>query len=196
MRLTPLVTATLGALALAGCATTPPVEVTRFHLGTPVPRGTIAVVPFTTTGPASLEYKTYAAAVETQLLKLGYTVAPDGEDAQLVASVNFLRTSRGMIDEGPPITLGLGVGSFGRHVGGGGSAGIGIGKHRRKELIVSELSVRISDRASGTALWEGRAQLDGAVGSEGADTNANATKLATALFKGFPGESGKTIKVQ
>jgi hypothetical protein len=196
MRATRMMLVTLGALSLAGCATTPPVEVTRFHLGTPISRGTIDVEPFSSTGSASIEYKTYAAAVQSQLLRLGYSVPPAGQPGQYLATVNFLRASRGVIDEGPPVTLGLGLGGFGRHVGGGVGGGIGIGKHREKELIVSELSVQIKDRSNGSAIWEGRAQLDGQVGKEEANPAAAAAKLADALFRGFPGESGRTIRVR
>jgi len=133
--------------------------------------------------------------VQGELLRVGYGAAAPGTTAQYLATVNFVRASRGMIDEGPPLTLGLGVGSFGRHVGGGVGGGIGIGKHRHKELIASQLSVRITDRASGSTIWEGRAQLDGAVGSEGADPAGLAARLARALFKNFPGDSGRTVKV-
>lgn len=195
MRMKRTMMAGLGALTLAGCATTRPVEVTRFHLNQPIARGTIDVEPLAAGGPASLEFKTYAAAVQGQLLQLGYTSPPPGQTGQFLATVNFVRTSRGVIDEGPPVTLGLGVGGFGRHVGGGVGGGIGIGKHRHKELITAELSVRITDRASGSTIWEGRAQRDGAVGSEQASPAATAAKLSSALFKGFPGESGRTIKV-
>jgi hypothetical protein len=186
----------LGALTLAGCATTTPIEVTRFHLAQPLGRGTIDVQPLAAAGPASLEFKTYAADVQGELLRLGYTAPPPGTEAQYLATVNFIRTSRGVIDEGPPVTLGLGVGGFGRHVGGGAEGGIGIGKHRRKELIASQLSVRITDRATGSTVWEGRAELDGAVGLHQVDSGAAAARLAHALFQGFPGESGRTIRVK
>ena len=196
MRRMLLLIASGSALALAGCATTRPVEVTRFHLNQPIGRGTIDVQPLAGAGPASLEFKTYAAAVQGELLKLRFT-APGGDTpGQYLATVDFRRTSRGVIDQGPPVTLGLGVGGFGRHVGGGVGGGIGIGKHRRKELIASELSVRITERASGSTIWEGRAQQDGALDAKEASPAATAGKLAAALFKGFPGESGRTIKVQ
>lgn len=196
MRSVHLIAAGIGALLLAGCATTQPVEVTRFHLDQPIGRGTIDVQPLATAGPASLEFKTYAAAVQGELLRVGYSAAAPGATAQYLATVNFMRASRGTVDLGPPVTLGLGVGSFGRHVGGGVGGGIGIGKHRHKELITSELSVRITDRGSGSTVWEGRAQLDGAVGSEEANPSVTAAKLARALFKDFPGESGRTIRVK
>ncbi|MGN6278596.1 MAG: DUF4136 domain-containing protein [Sphingomonas sp.] len=195
MRRVQVILAAMSAAALAGCATTRPVEVTRFHLEQPIGRGTIDVEPLSGAGPASLEYKTYAAAVQGELLRVGYGAASPGNTAQYLATVNFMRASRGTVDMGPPVTLGLGVGSFGRHVGGGVGGGIGIGKHRHKELITSELSVRITDRASGSTIWEGRAQLDGAVGEKEASPAATAAKLAHALFKGFPGESGRTINV-
>lgn len=195
MRRFQVILGTMGAIALAGCATTRPVEVTRFHLNQPIDRGTIDVEPLSGAGPASLEYKTYAAAVQGELLRIGYGSAAPGGTAKYLATVNFMRASRGTVDMGPPVTLGLGVGSFGRHVGGGVGGGIGIGKHRHKELITSELSVRITDRASGSTIWEGRAQLDGAVGEKEASPAATAAKLAHALFKDFPGESGRTIRV-
>jgi hypothetical protein len=196
MRSTKLILAGLGALALAGCATTRPVEVTRFHLNQPIGPGTIDVEPVAGAGPASIEFKTYAAAVESELLRLGYTTPSGDNNARYVATVDFRRASRGTIDEGPPVTLGLGIGGFGRHVGGGAEGGIGIGKHRYKDLIVSQLSVRITDRATGSTIWEGRAEWNGAVGQKDASPAASATRLAHALFKGFPGESGQTIRVQ
>ncbi|HVF92975.1 MAG TPA: hypothetical protein VM900_01530, partial [Sphingomonas sp.] len=57
----------LTAATLAGCTTAgplPPTNVVRYHLGAPIARGTVAVEPATAPGvPASLEFKTYAAAV-------------------------------------------------------------------------------------------------------------------------------------
>ena len=195
MRMKRTMMAGLGALALAGCATTRPVEVTRFHLNQPIARGTIDVEPLAAGGPASLEFKTYAAAVQGQLLQLGYTSPPPGQTGQFLATVNFVRTSRGVIDEGPPVTLGLGVGGFGRHVGGGVGGG---NRHRQASPQGTDHRRAFGqDHRSrvGSAIWEGRAQRDGAVGSEQASPAATAAKLASALFKGFPGKSGRTIKV-
>ena len=98
MRTIQMILAAMGAIALTGCATTRPVEVTRFHLDQPISRGTIDVQPLSGAGPASIEFKTFAAAVQSQLLGLGYTAAAPGETAQYLATVNFMRTSRGTIE--------------------------------------------------------------------------------------------------
>ncbi len=195
---------TILALALAGmlsaCASGPaPVDVTRFHLGradAPLERGTIVVEPFAPAGPASLEYKTYAAAVQTELMRNGYTVPPPGGEAAYVAIVNFMRASRGVIARKSPFSIGLGGASFGRNVGVGGGLSVPIGKRRTRELIVSELSVQIKRRTDDTVIWEGRAQRESASDAPDATAGAAAARMAQALFKDFPGLSGVTIEVK
>ena len=200
MSIRPFLALGVAAAALAGCATTsplPPTEVIRYHLGEPIARGTIAVEPLAGGAPASLEFKTYAAAVQTELLKVGYTVPAQGVMPDYVATVAFTRTSR----EGPPrqspVSIGIGGGGFsgGRRGGGvglGGGIGFPIGKSRPTELLVAELAVTIKRRADQSPVWEGKAQ--GISDIKGADQQAG--KLARALFTGFPGESGRTITVR
>ncbi|MFN3435486.1 MAG: DUF4136 domain-containing protein [Sphingomonas sp.] len=200
MTIRPFLALGLGAAALAGCATTqalPPTDVIRYHLGEPIPRGTIAVEPQTGGAPASLEFKTYAAAVQTELLRAGYSVPPQGATPDYVATVGFTRTSR----EGPPrqspISIGIGGGGFsgGRRGGGvglGGGIGFPLGKSRPTELLVAELSVTIKRRADLSPIWEGKAQ--GVSDLKRADEQAG--RLAHALFTGFPGQSGRTISVR
>lgn len=191
----------LGAVAvLSGCATTapmPPMEVIRYHLGEPIPRGTVAVEPMSGGAPASIEFKTYAAAVQTELMKVGYSVPPQGTTPDYVATVSFTRTSR----EGPPrpspVSIGIGGGGFsgGRRGGGiglGGGIGFPIGKSRPTIALVAELSVTIKRRVDQSPIWEGKAQ--GISDIKGADEQA--AKLARALFTGFPGQSGRTITVK
>jgi hypothetical protein len=202
MTFRPILALGLGAAALAGCATTtplPPMEVVRYHLGEPIARGTVSVEPLSGGAPASLEFKTYAAAVQSELLKVGYSVAPQGIMPDYVATVGFTRTSR----EGPPrqspISIGLGGGGFsggGRRGGGGvglgGGIGFPIGKSRPTQLLVAELAVTLKRRADQSPIWEGKAQ--GVSDIKGADEQAG--KLARALFTGFPGASGRTITVK
>jgi hypothetical protein len=203
MIIRPFLVLGVAAAALAGCATTsslPPTEVIRYHLGQPIMRGTIAVEPMSGGAPASLEFKTYAAAVEAELLKVGYTVPAQGTTPDYVATVAFTRTSR----EGPPrqspVSIGIGGGGFsgggGRRGGGGvglgGGIGFPIGKSRPTQLLVAELAVTIKRRADQSPVWEGKAQ--GISDIKGADQQAG--KLARALFTGFPGDSGRTITVR
>ena len=200
MIIRPFLVLGVAAAALAGCATTsslPPTEVIRYHLGQPIARGTVAVEPMSGGAPASLEFKTYAAAVEAELLKVGYTVPPQGTTPDYVATVAFTRTSR----EGPPrqspVSIGIGGGGFsgggGRRGGGGvglgGGIGFPIGRSRPTQLLVAELAVTIKRRADQSPIWEGKAQ--GISDIKGADEQAG--KLARALFTGFPGDSGRTI---
>lgn len=189
---------------LAGCATTPrtpPAEAIRYHLGQPIPRGTIRVEPLAAPGaPASLEYRTYAAAVEAELLRNGYTLAPPGVTPDFVGVVSFRRGT----EVGPPrpspfsIGLGLGGGSFGRRsaVGGGLGVGLPIGSRRGREIVVSELGVTIKRRADQTPVWEGQARAAADLRDPLSDTGALAQRLAGALFTDFPGQSGRTIEVE
>jgi hypothetical protein len=193
----------MAMFGLAGCATTTasgPVEVTRFHLGSPLETGTVTVDPMPGGGAPSLEFKTYAAAVETELLRSGFSVPPPGASGQYLAVVGFTRTAR----EGPPRSSGLtvGIGGGGYSGGRGGGVGLGggvsfpVGKPRTREIILTELSVQIRRRSDGTAIWEGRAQTQADARATDAEASAAAGKLANALFRGFPGESGRTITVR
>ena len=79
---------------------------------------------------------------------------------------------------------------------GGRYAGLGIGIDMRKPLpalISTRLEARIRDKASGTVLWEGRADMATREGDPKWTDQAIATKLADALFSGFPGKNGETI---
>jgi hypothetical protein len=56
--------------------------------------------------------------------------------------------------------------------------------------VGSPLSVRIKRRSDGTLFWEGRAMDPSGKGA------VDAATLASALFRDFPGESGRTIRVR
>lgn len=187
--------AAMAVVGLAGC-TSPdgPTRVTRFHLGAPIDRGSVLVEPLG--GPASLEAGAYVAAVQGELVRIGYQPANDVAGAQFLASVSFSRDVRPMPPGRPPISIGIGGGSFGGGFGGGGSIGFGVGKRPSRDQLVAQLSVQIKHRTDGSVVWEGRAQTAGNANSAAAQPGAAAIKLARALFQGFPGESGRTITVR
>ena len=75
--------------------------------------------------------------------------------------------------------------------------GIGIDLSRPPpEVTANRLRVVIKDNGTGQALWEGRAEFSASGNSDYASAQAAADKMAAALFAGFPGESGETIKVK
>lgn len=189
------------ALVMTGCATAPasfPTEVTRYRADE-VGRGTIALVPDEgiDSGP---EYQVYALAVGDALTKQGYTLVPDGSKSAYVAKIGFHTEAR-PVRERSPFSIGLGGGTWsgnrdGGGVGLGGGVSFPIGRGRDREDALSMLSVKINQRQGDLGVWEGRAQSRaiGVVGNAVADKLA--PKLATALFTGFPGESGRTIEVK
>lgn len=185
------------ALLLGGCATMGPgpIDVTRFHLGQPIGYGTLAVEPLSTNATISPEYQSYADAVATELGRIGFAPAGNNLPSTFIASVSFTRASQGYVRKRPPITIGVGGGSYGGGggVGVGGSFGIGGGK---AELIATELAVQLRRRTDGTVVWEGKARTDGLAGAPDNQPGATAQRLANAMFKGFPGESGITITVR
>jgi hypothetical protein len=199
-----LALASIGALTLAGCATTaplPPTESVRYHRGVEtVGRGTIAVEPLAT-GPVSLEFETYAAAVRGELLRSGYVAAAPGATPQYVAVVSYARSNRIGPPRRSPFSIGLGGGGFsggrgGGGVGLGGGVGFPVGGGGANALVVTELSVTIKNRVDQSPVWEGQAQTAADARTAGANAPAQAAKLAAALFSGFPGESGRTIEVK
>ena len=192
------IAALLLGLALGGCvAPTGPVEVTRFHAQdiSTLGKGTIAVEPAPGHDGASLEWKAYQAAIERQLALIGYSAVPAGAASTQVAQLRLSRESFRPERSGSPVSVGVG-GSTGSY---GSGLGVGIGINlspRPSEQVRTDLGVIIRDRASGAALWEGRANFTVRAGSPLASTPLAVAKMAEALFKGFPGQSGETIAVK
>ncbi len=196
MRLKPLAAA-VAVLALAGCATTPSTRVTRFHLEQPIARGEIAVEPLVPSDKDSLEFQTYASIVGAELARIGFTEAPGLKQSELVAVMAVERGSRETLAQRSPVSVGVGGGTGGY---GGGGVGVGIsfpiGKKRSNEVVVTRLSVQIKRRSDSTVVWEGRAETAASAGSAAAEPAATVRTLAAALFRDFPGASGKTITVR
>ncbi|MDB5662133.1 MAG: hypothetical protein JWM38_558 [Sphingomonas bacterium] len=185
------------AAALAGCAAqTPPTQVTRFHLGQPIAPAEVAVEPRDPTSTQSLEFQTYADAVRGELARNGFRPAPNVARSEVVAVMDLMRGTRPGAPQSAPFSIGLGGGSFGGGVGIGGGLSIPVGKRRSNELVGTELSVQLKRRSDGTVIWEGRARNEARAGTPAASSGVAATKLAAALFQGFPGESGRTILVK
>jgi hypothetical protein len=185
------------ALALAGCATqAPPTQVTRFHLGQPIARADVAVEPRDPTMAQSLQFQTYGNAVSAELARAGFRPAPGVAKSELVAVYDVMRNMYDGPPKPAPFSIGLGGASFGRNVGVGGGVTLPIGRAKRNEIVQTELAVQLKRRSDGTVIWEGRARTMARAGTPEGSENFAATKLASAMFQGFPGESGRTINVK
>lgn len=192
-----LVAATLGAAILSACATAPgPVEVTRFHDAARIAqigRGAIFVETAPGEEVSGLELAPYKAAVMRELAGLGYRESSRAE-ADQIAQIQLHRfVSREGGNRGP-VSVGVGgsTGSYGSGVGLGIGINLGGGS---KETMGTVLAVAIKDKASGDNLWEGRAQFSVSEKSDLARADTNAQTIASALFRGFPGGNGETVKV-
>lgn len=195
----------LGALAglalLSGCMTaTAPTQpsVTRFHLGQPIARAVIGIQASDPADASSLEFDAIADAVGRELTRLGWTVEKANARSEQVAIVTVTQESRiAPRRSGFSIGIGGGTGSYGRRsgVGVGGGVNLPVGR-TTDQLVATQLAVRIQRRSDATVAWEGRADYEARAGTPDAARAAAASRLAAALFRDFPGESGRTIRVR
>ena len=198
--------ALFASLLLAGCAmemgggASTGASVTRFHLGQPIARGQISVESADPGNANSLEFNQIAASVERELGRLGWTVDKGNVRTEQVALVRVDQALRAASRRRSGLSVGLGVGggSWGRS--GGVGVGVGgtvpVGGRGANQVVATQLSVRIQRRSDATVAWEGRAETEARAGSEQASRTAAADRLAGALFRDFPGESGRTIRVR
>jgi len=137
---------------------------------------------------------TYEAAVIDQLVKLGYDTKGAGPDNGQIAELTITRS----VIEPPepphkPVSGEMDVGVSSR---GGSAVGLAVNldfTKPAKALVSTRLEARIRDRATGAALWEGRADLATRDGDAKWTEQTIAARLADALFGGFPGKSGETF---
>jgi hypothetical protein len=198
----------LAALGLAACQTTTNggpataprggggIDVTRFHLGQPIGRGQIAVEAANPGLTATPEYRTYEASVARQLARLGWTVVEGVGASEQVAIVNVQQGTREAMRARPPVTIGVGGGTGGWRSGVGGGVSFGVGGGGPRAVTGTMLEVRLKRRSDGSVIWEGRASSEVPSRNPLAQPATAVDRLAEALFRDFPGESGRTIRVR
>jgi hypothetical protein len=164
----------------------PPVEVTRFHLDQSITPGKIQII-----GDSTLEGTLYKDNLIKALASRGF------EDIGMTRIMPTYRvawtTTRDVREQRKrsPFSVGIG-GSTGGRVGVGIGTQIGIGGKKR-QMIITQLSVTITRTSDNQRVWEGRASTAVKSTAPEAQPRALAQKLASALFKDFPGRSGETI---
>ena len=180
------------ALALAGCTTSGGgattaggMDVARFHLGEQtIARSQIAIEAFDRADANRPEFPRYAAAVARELTRLGWTVVPAATRSEQVALIDVEQGSRQAIAALSAARVGRGVAA---------SAAVGADA---PNITATLLEVGIRRRSDATVFWDGRAVGEARTGSAEAASTAAVERLATALFRDFPGESGRTIRVR
>jgi len=189
--------ATLVMIATLAACSAPAIrtgtEVTRFHRNDTIAPQAVNLEPADETDYDSLEYKAYQEIVAAELSRLGFEPV-EGDDAALIGVVDVDQTLEMQAPKRSPFSIGIGGGSFGGSGGVGASTSTNVGGTTGGEVTTTQLEVRLVDRAENAVVWEGRAVRTAEPGSDNRPV-ATVQRLATALFQGFPGESGSTTTV-
>ncbi|NKJ01899.1 hypothetical protein [Novosphingobium sp. SG707] len=150
-------------------------------------RITLRTMPGTTA--SDREQATFEAAVVDQLAKAGYdTAGPDGDGGQIV-EITVVRDQLEPAEEKHnPISGSATMGVSNR----GSMMGLSLAYDATKPrgaLVMTNMEIRIRDRASGKALYEARARIATREGTKAASDDAVSVRLAGALFERFPSSS-------
>src|SRR5438067_2092309 len=118
-------------------------EVTRFHLGQPIARSTVAVEAANPGLTSTPEFRTYQDIVGRQLTRLGWTVVNTVGQSEQVAVVDVRQEMRAGPPRRPPVTIGLGGGTGGWRSGVGGGVAFGVGGGGARAIASTALEVRL-----------------------------------------------------
>ena len=202
-----------GALGLAGCATGFPAQVSRFQ-AMPAPAGqTFFVVPMDARRSGSLEFQRFGSYVAQAMAAQGYAPAASPQAASLIVNVGY------QVDNGTteyvedPFAYsrygygGFGYGGFGHgyrpfysRYGGFNSPfyygwddpyWYGGGGVRRYTEYKSNLDLDIRRKGDNQSVFEGHARAR----STTDDLNRIIPNLVEAMFTGFPGRNGETVRI-
>jgi hypothetical protein len=200
-------------LALGACATGLPTQVSRFQ-AMPAPQGQSFIIqPSDPDNRGGLQFAQYADLVRRHLIAQGYSEAPSASAATLVVSLDY------GVDEGrtevvtyPGFSRGFGYGRFGyrpywSRFGRFGRRspfyygwddpfwyspfGYGYDEIRTYTVYTSYLDLDIRRTADGQSVFEGTAKAR----SRDDDLQRLVPNLVEAMFTGFPGNSGETVRI-
>ncbi len=208
-------------LGLAACATPFEARVNRFQQ-LPAPSGqSFAIQPHDPKKAGGLEFATYANLVRQHLVASGFQEAVGPGNASLVVDLDYNVTQPrervestigyggfGGFGYGGFGYGGFGYGGYGRGrfgyggygggfggyggYGGFGYGGFGYPQVYSETIFNSYVALRISRAADNQAVFEGRAETV----TRTNDLTRLVPPLVDALFTGFPGNSGETIRVR
>ena len=196
----------VSALGLSACATGLQTKVSRYQ-AMPAPQGqSFVVVPMDASDMGGLEFSRYAEQVAQRMQGQGYARADNIAQATMVVRVGY------GVDDGHTEIVsdpfyGPRYGYWGRYgygfgrgyywgwddpfwYSGFGPYGYG-GSIRSYTYYVSQLALDIRRKADNASLFEGKAKAR----SRTDNLAKLVPSLVDAMFTGFPGRSGETIKI-
>jgi hypothetical protein len=110
--------------------------------------------------------------------------------------VDVQQGSRAALAQRSPVSIGIGGSTGGWRSGIGGGVSFGLGGGGSREIVGTRLEVSLRRRSDQSVFWEGRAETEARAGMPQAHSQQAVERLAEALFRDFPGESGRTISVR
>ena len=208
--------APVAVLALSACATPFQANVSRFQAMPAAQGQTYAIRADNPRLDGGLEFQNYANLVAQRLNNVGYTRASDPAAANLVVTLDY-GVDRGREKVRSVPGSGFGYGGYGGYSGFGyGGYGHGFGRPyygfgRRAfmygfydpflfdnfnevesyTVYSSQLDMKIARRGSNERVFEGTAKAM----SMDDDLTTLVPNLIEAMFTGFPGNSGETVKI-
>ena len=192
-------------LALASCTAPFNAKVSRFQ-ALPAPAGQTFVVRSSDPNlQGGLEFSQYAQLVSARMVQQGFQPAADPARADLVVKMSY------HVDSGRERVQSSGFGGYGGYGGYGGLGFGGYGYGRGAfiygfhdpflfggyndvssyTVYTSELDLRIDRADNGQRVFEGTAKAM----SRDDDLPHLVPNLVEAMFTGFPGNSGETVKI-
>lgn len=202
------VAAPVALLSLGGCATGFPAQVSRFQ-ALPAPIGqSFFIQAADQENRGGLEFSQYAALVRQNLLRVGYSEAPTPQAATLVVTLDY------GVDDGRERVVtypGIGFGTGFRRPYFSRFGYLGYRRHpfywgwhdpfwggafdypevRSYTVYRSFLDMDIRRASDGQAVFEGLAQAQ----SRTNQLQYLVPNLVEAMFTGFPGNSGETVRI-
>jgi len=197
-----ILAAAASALALSGCATGLNTRVSRFQqLSAPAGQSFVVQAKDPQLN-GSLEFQHYADIVAAHMVQQGYTRASDPANADLVVGMDYgVDNGREKVVSDP---IGPAYGPWGPWGGGyWGRRGWGWGWNdpflfgpgyadvHSYTVYTSGLDLSIDRTADGREVFEGHAQAHSSTDS----LPKLVPDLIEAMFTGFPGNSGETVKI-
>jgi len=203
----------VSAFGLSACATGLQTRVSRFQ-AMPAPQGqSFVVVPVNAADMGGLEFSQYAELVAQRMQAQGYARAASIDQATMVVQLGYgvddghTEVVSDPFGYGPGGYYGSGFGrygfgrGFGRgyfwgwndpfwYGGFGGYGGLGSSV-RSYTYYVSELDIAIRRKTDNASLFEGKAKARSRTDA----LTKVVPSLVDAMFTGFPGTSGETIRI-